>query len=173
MEARTRLRNKAATHRLPQAERMGSMPLHNLTHVRSASCESRQVASYPSADEAGYGSVHTLAKTKGNYPPPATGRADGIYAAAQSHDCEIGHLPKWGSSILPVSRRGGIWKRARACQTWHPPTACLHRQSIWDLRPTPLHNLTPVRLSTCQSRQAPSYLSSDKVRYGSAHTLAK
>ena len=62
MEARTRLPNKATTHRLPQAERMGSMPLHNLTTVRSATCQSREVAFYPSADEAGYGSVHTLAK---------------------------------------------------------------------------------------------------------------
>ena len=94
MEARTRLRNKAPTHRLPQAERMGSMPLHNLTHREIGHLpQHRRVASYPSADEAGYGSVHTHAK-QGSYPSPATGRADGICAAAQSYAREIGHLPK-------------------------------------------------------------------------------
>ena len=79
MGAYTRMPNKAATHRLPQAERMGSVPLHNLTHVRFATYQSREVASYPSADEVGYGSAHASAKHS-NYPLPAcTGRADGIY----------------------------------------------------------------------------------------------
>ena len=90
--------NACQTRQLPiachTAEQMGSMPLHSLTTVKSGTCQCWQVASYPSADEAGYGSVHTLAKTKGNYPPPATGRADGIYAAAQSLAHEMGHLPK-------------------------------------------------------------------------------
>ena len=94
MEARTRAceirRLLTACHR---AERTGPTPLHNLTHVRSGTCQSRQVPSYPSADEAGYECAHAPAK-HGNYPPPATGSADGTYAAAQSHACEIGHLPK-------------------------------------------------------------------------------
>jgi hypothetical protein len=94
MEARTRLRNKAATHRLPQAERMGSMPLHNLTHVRLATCQSRQAPSYPSADEVGYGSAHARLRNKATTHRLPQGRADGTYAAAQSHAREIGHLPK-------------------------------------------------------------------------------
>ena len=76
MKARKRLPNMATTHRLPQAERMGPMPQHDLTPVRLATCQSRQVPSYPSADTVGYESAHTPAK-HGNYPPPATGIVDG------------------------------------------------------------------------------------------------
>ena len=94
MEARTRLPNKATTHRLPQAEWMGPMPLHNLTTVRSATCQSREVASYPSADEAGYKARTRLPNMATTHCPPATGKAGGPYAAARSHACEIGHLPK-------------------------------------------------------------------------------
>jgi hypothetical protein len=95
MKACTRLPHMATTHHLPaQAERMGSMPLHNLTPVRLSICQSRQAPSYLSADKMGYGSAHTPAKY-GNHPLPAcTGRADGIYAAAQSHACEIVYLPE-------------------------------------------------------------------------------
>ena len=136
MEACTRLpKQKATTHRLPQAERMGSMPLHNLSHMRWATCQSREVASYPSADEAGYGSAHAPA-THGTHPLPACHTAERMgstaYAAAQSHACEIVHLPKQASTILPVDRQGGIWKRARACEIRQLPTAC-HRRSGWDL----------------------------------------
>jgi hypothetical protein len=80
MKARTLLPNMATTHRLPQAERMGPMPQHDLTPVRSATCQSRQVPSYPSADTLGYEGAQAPAK-HGNYPPPATSRADGTYAA--------------------------------------------------------------------------------------------
>jgi hypothetical protein len=71
MEARTRLPNMATTHRLPQAERMGPTPLHNLTPVGSATCQSRQAPSYPSADTVGYESVQAPAK-HGNHVPLAT-----------------------------------------------------------------------------------------------------
>ena len=97
MEACTRLPEKATTHRLPQAEHMGSMPLHNLTTVRLSTCQSREVASYPSADEAGYKSAHTPAK-HGNHPLPACHTAERMgstaYAAAQPHACEIVYLPE-------------------------------------------------------------------------------
>jgi hypothetical protein len=55
------------------AERMGSMPLHSLTTVKSGTCQCWQVASYPTADEAGYGgSARAACHTRRNYPPPAT-----------------------------------------------------------------------------------------------------
>ena len=89
-----RLPNISTAHRLPQGKADGIYATAQ-SHAREIGHlpQHRRVASYPSADEAGYGSVHTLAK-QGNYPPPATGRADGICAAAQTHAREICHLPK-------------------------------------------------------------------------------
>ena len=120
------------------AERMGSMPLHNLTTVRSATCQSRQVICRRGG--VWHGVRTRLPNMAATHRLPH-GRADGIYAAAQSHDCEIGHLPMLASSILPDSRRGGIWRLGarRLPYTAQLPTACHKAECLpqgeaeWDI----------------------------------------
>ena len=72
MAARMRLPNMATTH----------------------ACQSRQVASHPSTDEVRFKAARMRLPNMATAHRLPRGKADGIYATAQSHTCEISHLPK-------------------------------------------------------------------------------
>ena len=130
------------------ARRVGSTPPHDLTTLRSPTCQTRQTSSHLSLNKARHGSVHTPA-TVGNRPLPAT-RQGGMGTAPlhglttlRSPTCQIRQVPSYLS--LGKAGYGSVRTPAKVCNR-PPPTT---RQSRWDLRGRTISQCSVARSSTC------------------------